>query len=160
MQTKTDNNRLSNQKLHILLQTANQLSAVVDLRIVTYLQFRMPDVANRQQNYSTMRPHYYTGYSSAPVTRVSSSVRPPYVRRPAAQLRRHRVIQIQHGKKLLSLEPVVRTRRSYERVGLIKRQKSFQGLAVYSHELSVDVLTNESKVLGDTFYYVSHSVSD
>jgi hypothetical protein len=34
-----------------------------------------------------------------------------------------------NGKKLFSLQPVVRTRGYYKRVGLIKRQKSFQGLA-------------------------------
>jgi hypothetical protein len=39
-----------------------------------------------------------------------------------------------NGKKLLSLKPGVRTRRSYKRLGLIKRQKSFQGLAMYGHE--------------------------
>jgi hypothetical protein len=41
------------------------------------------------------------------------------------------------GKKLLSLKPVVRTRRSYKRAGLIKRQKSFQGLAMYGHEVFI-----------------------
>ena len=35
-----------------------------------------------------------------------------------------------NGKKLLSLQPVVRTRGYNKRVGLIKRQKSFQGLAI------------------------------
>jgi hypothetical protein len=39
------------------------------------------------------------------------------------------------GKKFLSLKPVVRTRRSYKRAGLIKRQKSFQGIAMYGHEV-------------------------
>ena len=33
------------------------------------------------------------------------------------------------AKKLLSLQPVVRTRRYYNRVRLIKQQTSFQGLA-------------------------------
>jgi hypothetical protein len=39
------------------------------------------------------------------------------------------------GKKLLSLQPIVRTQRSYKRAGLIKRQKSSQGLAMYGHEV-------------------------
>jgi hypothetical protein len=54
------------------------------------------------------------------------------------------------GKKLLSLKPVVRSRRSYKIAGLIKRQKSFQGLAMYGHEV-FDVLTKASKVIQDTF---------
>jgi hypothetical protein len=37
------------------------------------------------------------------------------------------------GKKLPSLKPVVKTRRSYNRAGLTKQQKSFQGLAMYGH---------------------------
>jgi hypothetical protein len=53
------------------------------------------------------------------------------------------------GKKLLSLNPVVRTRKSYKSAGLIKRQKSFQGLAMYGHEV-FDVLTKASKVIRDT----------
>jgi hypothetical protein len=55
------------------------------------------------------------------------------------------------GKKLLSLKPVVRTRRSCKRAGLIKRQKSFQGLAMYGHEV-FDVLTKASKVIRDTLF--------
>ena len=39
------------------------------------------------------------------------------------------------AKKLLSLQPVVRTRGYYTWVKLIKRQKSFQGLAKYGHEV-------------------------
>jgi hypothetical protein len=38
-----------------------------------------------------------------------------------------------NGKKLLSSKPVVRTRSSYKIFGLIKRQKSFQGLAMYAN---------------------------
>jgi hypothetical protein len=53
------------------------------------------------------------------------------------------------GKKLLSLKPVVMTRRSYNRAGLIKQQKSFQGLAMYGHEV-FDVLTKARKVIRDT----------
>jgi hypothetical protein len=55
------------------------------------------------------------------------------------------------GKKLLSFKPVVRTRRSYNRAGLIKQQKSFQGLAMYGHEV-FDVLTKASKVIRDTLF--------
>jgi hypothetical protein len=55
-----------------------------------------------------------------------------------------------NGKKLLSLKPVVRTRRSYNRAGLIKLQKSFQGLAMYGHEV-FDVLTKASKVIREHF---------
>jgi hypothetical protein len=45
------------------------------------------------------------------------------------------------AKKLLSLKPVVRARRSYKSAGLIKRQKSFQGLAVYGHEVMMSLQT-------------------
>jgi hypothetical protein len=55
------------------------------------------------------------------------------------------------AKKLLSLKPVVRTRRYYETAGLIKRQKPFQGLAMYGHEV-FDVLTKASKVVRDTLF--------
>jgi hypothetical protein len=56
------------------------------------------------------------------------------------------------GKKLLSLKPVVvRTQRSYNRAGLIKQQTSFQGLAMYGHEM-FDVLTKASKVIPDTLF--------
>jgi hypothetical protein len=55
------------------------------------------------------------------------------------------------GKKLLTLKPVVRTLRSYKKARLIKRQKSFQGLAMYGHEV-FDVLTNASKVIRDTLF--------
>jgi hypothetical protein len=48
------------------------------------------------------------------------------------------------AKKLLSLKPVVRTRSSYKRAGLIKQQKSFQGLSMYGHEM-FDVLTKADK---------------
>jgi hypothetical protein len=53
------------------------------------------------------------------------------------------------GKKLLSLKPVVRTRRSYKTAGFIKPQKSFQGLAMYGHEV-FDVLTKASKLIRGT----------
>jgi hypothetical protein len=56
-----------------------------------------------------------------------------------------------NGRKLLSLKPVVRTLRSYKRAGLIKRRKSFQGLAMYGHEV-FDVLTKASKVFRDTLF--------
>jgi hypothetical protein len=55
------------------------------------------------------------------------------------------------GKKLLSLKRVVRIRRSQKTAGLIKQQKSFQGLAMYGHEGS-DVLTKASKVIRDTLF--------
>jgi hypothetical protein len=58
------------------------------------------------------------------------------------------VLFVINGKKLLSLKPVVRTRRSFNRAGLIKQQKSFQGLAMYGHEV-FDVLTKVSKVILD-----------
>jgi hypothetical protein len=47
------------------------------------------------------------------------------------------LLQKINDKKLLSLQPVVRTRRSRKRVGLIKRQKSSQGLAMYGHEVFI-----------------------
>jgi hypothetical protein len=46
-----------------------------------------------------------------------------------------------NGKKLVSLKPVVRTRRSYKRVGLIKRQQSFEGRAMCGHEVLMSLLT-------------------
>jgi hypothetical protein len=52
-----------------------------------------------------------------------------------------------NGKKLLSLKPVVRTLRSYKRAGLIKRQKYFQGLAMYDHEVLMS-LQMRAKFLG------------
>jgi hypothetical protein len=55
------------------------------------------------------------------------------------------------GKKLLSLKPVVRIRKSYKRAGLIKRQKSFQGFAMYGHEV-FHVLTKASKVIWYTLF--------
>jgi hypothetical protein len=56
-----------------------------------------------------------------------------------------------NGKKLPSLKPVVRTRRSYKQAGLVKQQKSFQGLAMYGHEV-FDVRTKASKVIRDTLF--------
>jgi hypothetical protein len=46
-----------------------------------------------------------------------------------------------NGKKPLSFKPVVRTRRSYKRAALMKRQKSFQGLAMYDHEVLMPLKT-------------------
>jgi hypothetical protein len=43
--------------------------------------------------------------------------------------------------KLLSLKPVVRSQRSYKRVGLVKRQISFQGLAMYGHKVLMSLQT-------------------
>jgi hypothetical protein len=54
------------------------------------------------------------------------------------------------GKKLLSLKPVVRTRRSYKIAGLIKRQKSFQRLAMYGHEVMTS-LQKRAKLFGIHF---------
>jgi hypothetical protein len=45
------------------------------------------------------------------------------------------------AKRLLSLKPAVRTGRSYKRVGLRKQQKSFQGLAMYGHEVLMPLYT-------------------
>jgi hypothetical protein len=56
------------------------------------------------------------------------------------------------GKKLLSLiKPVVRTRRSYKRTGLTKQQKSFQGLAMYGHEVMMS-LQKRAKLFGTQFF--------
>jgi hypothetical protein len=44
-------------------------------------------------------------------------------------------------EKLLSLKPVVRPWRSYKWVELSKRQKSFQGLAMYGHEVLMSLQT-------------------
>jgi hypothetical protein len=61
------------------------------------------------------------------------------------------------GKELLSSKPVLFTRRSYNRAGLTKRQKSFQGLAMYGHEVLMSLRTR-AKFFGTHF---SHShVSD
>jgi hypothetical protein len=54
------------------------------------------------------------------------------------------------GKTLLSLKPVVRTRRSYKRAGLMKQQKSFQGLAIYGHEVLMS-LQKRAKLFGTHF---------
>jgi hypothetical protein len=60
--------------------------------------------------------------------------------------------QILLAKKLLSLQPVVRTRRCYSRNGLIKHQKSFQGLAMYGHEVLTSLQT-PAKFFGTLFLY-------
>jgi hypothetical protein len=64
-----------------------------------------------------------------------------------------------NGTKLLSLKPVVRTRRSYQWVGYIKKKKSFPGLTMYSHEVLMSLQTR-ANFLSDTFYDVSYSVND
>ena len=48
-----------------------------------------------------------------------------------------------NGKKLLSLQPVERTRRYYKRVRLIEEQKSFQGLTTYGHEVLMSLQTEK-----------------
>jgi hypothetical protein len=53
-------------------------------------------------------------------------------------------------QKLLSLKPVVRTRRSYKRAGLIKRQSSSQGLAMYGHGVMMS-LQKRAKLFGTHF---------
>jgi hypothetical protein len=53
-------------------------------------------------------------------------------------------------KKLLSLKPVVRTRRSCKRVGLMKQQNSFQGLVMYGHEVLMS-LQMRTKFFGSHF---------
>jgi hypothetical protein len=65
------------------------------------------------------------------------------------QLRLRKTANIM-GKKLLSLKPVVRTRRSYERAELTKRHNSFQRLAVYSHEVLTSLQTR-GEVFGAHF---------
>jgi hypothetical protein len=57
-----------------------------------------------------------------------------------------------NGKKLLCLKPVVRTQRSYKRVGLQKWQKSFQGLAMYSHEVLISLLLLSSSFSSSTIH--------
>jgi hypothetical protein len=61
-------------------------------------------------------------------------------------------IDIYHiiSKKHVSLKPGVRTRRSYNRAGLIKEQKSFQGLAMYGHEVLMS-LQKRAKLFGTHF---------
>jgi hypothetical protein len=44
-----------------------------------------------------------------------------------------------NDKKFFILKPVVRTQRSYKRVGLIKRQKSCQGLVMFGHEMLISL---------------------
>jgi hypothetical protein len=56
-----------------------------------------------------------------------------------------------NGKKLLILKPVVRTRRSYKRAELIKRQKSLQGLAMYGHEVLMSLQTR-AMLFGAPFF--------
>jgi hypothetical protein len=62
-----------------------------------------------------------------------------------------------NGKKLLSLKPVIKTRRSYKRAGLKKRQNSFKGLAMYGHEVLMSLQTR-SKLFGT--HFVHFHVSD
>jgi hypothetical protein len=56
-----------------------------------------------------------------------------------------------NGKKLLTLKPVVRTQRRYKRAVLVKWQKSFQGLAVYRHEVLMS-LQARAKLFGTPFF--------
>jgi hypothetical protein len=69
---------------------------------------------------------------------------------------RLRKTAITNGKKLLISKPVLRTRRSYRRVGLKMRQKSFQGLAMYGHVVLMSSHTR-AKLFGTHFlhYHVS-----
>jgi hypothetical protein len=48
----------------------------------------------------------------------------------------HRLFNILLAKKFLSLQPVVMTQQYYKEIRLIKRQKSFQGFAMYGHEVT------------------------
>ena len=57
-----------------------------------------------------------------------------------------------NGEKLLSLQPVVRTRRYYKRVRLIKQQKYFQGLEMYGHEVLMTLQTRA--VLWDKLFTI------
>jgi hypothetical protein len=57
-----------------------------------------------------------------------------------------------NGKKLFSLKPVVRTQRSYKRVGIIKRQKLFKGHTMYGHEVLVSLET-QAKLFGTHFLH-------
>jgi hypothetical protein len=68
------------------------------------------------------------------------------------------IIIIINGKKLLSLKPVIRTRRSYKRVGLIKRQESFQRLAVYGHEVLMFLQTRANFLKTQSTTSVTESV--
>jgi hypothetical protein len=55
------------------------------------------------------------------------------------------------GKTLLNLMPVIRTRISYWRAGLRKRHQSFQGLAMYGHEVLMSLQTR-AKLFGTHFF--------
>jgi hypothetical protein len=57
------------------------------------------------------------------------------------------IAQTINSKKLLILQSVVRTQRSHKRVGLKKTAKSFQGLAIYGHEVLISLQTR-AKILG------------
>jgi hypothetical protein len=56
------------------------------------------------------------------------------------------------GKKTFQFQPVTRTPRSYKRVGLIKRQKSFPGLTMYGHEVLMSLQTR-AKLFGTHFLH-------
>jgi hypothetical protein len=58
------------------------------------------------------------------------------------------------GAVLLSLKPVVRTRRSYKRAELLKRKKIFSETR-HVRPWSVDVHKNASKVIRDTLFSLS-----
>ena len=61
-----------------------------------------------------------------------------------------RNIYIIIGYKFLSPQPVVRTRRYFIRVRLLKRQKSFEGIAIYGDEVLTS-LQDARNVLWDPF---------
>jgi hypothetical protein len=72
----------------------------------------------------------------------------------------HRVVKTANisGNTLVSLRPVLRTWRCYKRVGLKKkRHKSFQGLAIYGHEVLMSLQT-QANFIGTHFLhsYVSN----
>ena len=62
--------------------------------------------------------------SDRKVTEMSKRIQSEY-RDVTERLKTAQYFTYINGKKLLSLKPVVRTRRSYNRAGLIKQQKSF-----------------------------------
>jgi hypothetical protein len=62
-----------------------------------------------------------------------------------------------NGEKLFSLKPLLRTRRSYKAVELRKRPKSFQGLAMYGHEVLMSLQTR-AKLFGT--HFIHFHVSD
>jgi hypothetical protein len=53
-----------------------------------------------------------------------------------------------NGRKLFTSQSVVRTRRYCKRVKLLKRQKSFQGIAMYGHEVLMSYNKTRAKFFG------------